>query len=819
MNTTTTLREAKRLYRLGFAIIWLHPKSKRPIGDGWTTGPRKDWKRLQSEYAPGVNIGVRLGAPSQIGKGYLAVVDVDVKSGEKRHRKEALAAAKKLLAGQHCPTVLSGRGGGSRHYYCVTEKPFKTWNAAGSEEYLKYYSPSKAISKRDREELSQAELDQGYRHGRAWEVSLYSDGRQVVLPPSIHPDSNRPYSWAEPVTTADDLPALDFGPSPEKNSIKDVEKRTASPLVGDADLTDFAEEPVMIEWLDISEKVREGILTGRGVKDRSAFLLPASTALLSAGLTKNEILSVLTDPKTFLGACAYEHAQTKSRARAARWVWRYTLARVMEERDAVSIFKSAAKIEPNKKLSKEEREVQDEEIEADQDWRKGLEATQQGKYRATLANCIMMLTNVAGKPGIVGRNEFAGNDYYLVDTPWRSKKGDPVTDIDIVRIKKYFAHMFGVEFSDNPINQALMSVADENRYHPVRDWVRGLKWDGVARIDTWLKDYAGAVGPEPYLSDVSRKFLVAMIARVFRPGVKFDTILILEGNQGTGKSTLLSKLCGEDWFTDAPIKVGDKDGVLTIQAKWLIELGELSSMSKADLEVFKVFISQRQDRIRSPYGKRVEEFPRQIVFAGTTNLDEYLRDLTGNRRFWSVKLTRERIDFDGIEKIRGQLFAEAYQHFILGEELYLCGDEATSQAVLEQAKRLHSDEWMPAVQDIVNGETFAQMGFEMRDVAKRLDQFGAHRLSPTDVHRISRCLKLLGFEKFQEAGGQRRKLWRATKEFTPLKNGHANGLKNGHDPGSNGTARNHAEPRLAVRPKPATKADHRGMEPRNRDFL
>ena len=200
-----------------------------------------------------------------------------------------------------------------------------------------------------------------------------------------------------------------------------------------------------------------------------------------------------------------------------------------------------------------------------------------------------------------------------------------------------------------------------------------------------------------------------------------------------------------------------------MQSKWLIELGELSSLGRAEVESMKAFITQTTDRIRAPYGKRVEEFPRQCVFVGSTNLDEYLKDETGNRRFWPVKCGR--IDFNGVERVRDQLFAEAYQYYLLREPLYLETDSMNLQALAEQSKRAQVDEWMPTVRDIVEGGMIALKGFEMRDVAKRMDMLGANRLSPFDQQRIGKCLKMLGFEKYQESGGQRRKLWRKNAEM------------------------------------------------------
>jgi len=753
-QTTPTLKEAKRLHKLGFAIHWLHPKSKRPVESAWTTGPRKTWEYLKETYTPGLNVGVRLGSPSKVGAWFLAVVDVDVKSTSERHRKEAIKAARAIVGNTNCPVVRSGRGNGSRHFYCVTETPFKGFDAVTSDDTVKVYMPSSKPSKRETENLTEAEIKEGMRLRPAWEISIMSEGRQVVLPPSIHPDSGEPYTWSSHVTQISELPLIHFA-QPEESEEK-KEKTVKENLT----VKDFAVVPVELDWLEISDKIKAGIKTGEGVTDRSAYLLPASTALVRAGLSKNEVLTVLTDPDTFLGACAYEHAKTTNRKRAAQWVFKYTLANVIEESDPSEVFKKAGPLRANKKVV--DREKQDHDLQEDVDWRAYFEKTQNGFPKPTLNNCKLIMQNVCATKDIVGRNEFAAQDFFLTDTPWRSKKGGEVRDIDINRFKFYCAERFRLEFSNNTINEAFMEIADVNRFHPVREYLNSLEWDGTPRIETWLKDYVGGVAPEPYLSAISRKFLVAMVKRVFEPGCKFDQVLILEGVQGSGKSSV-ARVLSDPWFSDAALNVGDKDAVLTMQSKWLMELGELTAFSRADLEVLKAFISQTHDRIRAPYGKRVEEFPRQSVFLGTTNSDEYLRDLTGNRRFWPVKVTAP--DWDRLRIDRDQLFAEAVLFYKMDETIYLDDIELTSQAKEEQAKREAGDEWVSLVADILAGPGFPLREFELRDVASLMDEVGAHKLTPSDVQRVTRCLKLLSCESWREGHGGRRRLWKGSEKM------------------------------------------------------
>lgn len=358
MKYTEIFKEARRLYDLGFAIHWLHPKSKRPVESGWGSGPRKEWSELERTFKAGYNVGVRLGSPSKLASGYLGVVDLDIKSKEERHRTEALSAATGLVGGASCPIVASGRGGGSRHFYCVTAEPFKTFNPAQSEEMVKVHQPSKKPSKAELKQLTPDEIESGVRLSRAWEVSLYSDGRQVVLPPSVHPDSGKLYAWERVLKGAKDLPELRFNGAAKRTTISKGSAATTT-IWPESDF-DFTPKEVEIAWLPISDEVRDAIVSGKGVTDRSAYLMRASNALVSAGLDQDEVLSVLTDPTTYLGACAYEHAQTKDRARAAAWAYRYTLKKVTGERDVTGIFGALPK---PVKLTEEEMEAQAEELE------------------------------------------------------------------------------------------------------------------------------------------------------------------------------------------------------------------------------------------------------------------------------------------------------------------------------------------------------------------------------------------------------------------------------------------------------------------------
>lgn len=348
--------EGKRLYILGFAILWLHEKSKRPVDTGWTTGPRKSWDELKKQYKKGMNIGVRLGTPSKIENGFLAAIDCDIKSKEKRHVHELNTQLKKLAGESSLPEVVSGRGNGSKHLYCRTHKSFAPFTPYHSEEWVKYKAPSKQPSKREREELGVDEIAAGYRLGRAWEISVYSDGRQCVLSPSVHPDTGNTYRWRNNLSDAGDLPFIKFKiPAEEKT------KTFANHIPKTKEKFTFIPNEVDVSWLPVSDEIRDGIVTGAGVDDRSEFLLRAASALNSAGLNRDQILSVLTHSDNYISSCAYEHVQTKRRERAAYWLWKYTVRKILLERPGFIAFDDKPKAKA-RKLTKEEQAAQDAEL-------------------------------------------------------------------------------------------------------------------------------------------------------------------------------------------------------------------------------------------------------------------------------------------------------------------------------------------------------------------------------------------------------------------------------------------------------------------------
>lgn len=763
MSQSPIYSEARRLWRLGAAVHWLHKRQKRPIESGWGSGPRKDWDYLKQTYIEGLNVGIRLGTPSKIKGAFLAVVDVDVKSQDKRHRIEALTAAKSLLGKSHglCPVVTSGRGNGSRHYYCLTAEPFKTWNPAQSTEKVKVFMPSKKPSKAELSQLTEKEIGEGIRIGPAWEISLYSEGRQVVIPPSIHPDSGKPYMWIKPWISVDNLTLVEF-PTPTAAPSEATPGRLFLPPLND----DFKAVPVELWQVPISDQVFQAILHGKDVTDRSGYLLVAASALHSAGLNKLEILSVLTDRDTFLGACAYDHAKTLSRAKAAAWLERYTITKVLKERDAALAFKSAPKAESGvKTLEGAELDEQNKELAEGHNWRKELSRCGkdgEGPPRSTIENVVLILSNTVAKD-LVKRNEFAWRDSYICDTPWGSKADAIIQDDDMPRIAYWLGHRWRFEPPRRVIEDALVVLACKNSFDPVRDWLDGLaKWDGQQRLNTWLRDHFEAQGDPVYLAQVFAKWLTAMVRRVYEPGSKFDWMPIFEGSQGVGKSSFGRVLVGDKFFLDWLPNLADKDSMQSLQGNWAVEMGELSQFRKNELEAIKAFITRTVDKFRPPYGRRLQDSPRRCVFFGTTNRKTYLIDDTGNRRFKPVEVGR--LDFETLRAERDQLFAEAIHlyrtKYNTDLAFELTGQAKVYEAIIHQEKMVEdeSDLMVELMRHFIEkehekeGPKFSFAKFQISQILGVTPVFASYPRNIRNAMFLAKALKKLGGVKWKSNG-------------------------------------------------------------------
>lgn len=306
------------------------------------------------------------------------------------------------------------------------------------------------------------------------------------------------------------------------------------------------------------------------------------------------------------------------------------------------------------------------------DWRGKLKMTAKGGIAQTIENVVTILKNDPKLCDVLAVNEMDHQLVALRSTPWRSVTGaSPWTDTDDAALRYYLERVYGISGKDR-IFDAVNVVAQQASFHPVRDYLNAANWDGVKRVDTLLIDYLGAEDT-PYTRAVTRKALVAAVARIFKPGCKFDYMLTIRGRQGLGKSALIAKLGGK-WFSDSFTTLQGKEAYEQVLGVWIMEVGELAGMRKAEAETIKLYVSKQSDRFRPAYGRRMQEFPRQCIFIGTTNETQFLRDTTGNRRFWVVDTpndpARDMWDELTPETI-SKVWAEAVEYFKAGEPLYL----------------------------------------------------------------------------------------------------------------------------------------------------
>lgn len=333
-----------------------------------------------------------------------------------------------------------------------------------------------------------------------------------------------------------------------------------------------------------------------------------------------------------------------------------------------------------------------EEIE-DIKWASDLEVDFKGKYVSSAKNVNIIFDNDPNLKGLFRQNNFDGKKYVFGSLPWR-KITNPETlkDVDYSGVRNYIESVYGISGGVKVID-ALSIQFEKYSFHPVIEYLRSLDWDGVKRIDTMLIDYFG-IEDNIYSREAMRKTMVGAVARVFNPGVKFDLVLTLVGIQGTGKSTFVKKL-GREWFSDTLTTIKGKEALEQIQGKWLIELGELSALNKAEVEAIKHFISKQEDTFRHAYGRVSETYFRQCIFIATTNKGAFLRDPTGNRRFMPVDVNKNKATKDiwsvEFDNTINQIWAEAVSLYKAGEILYL-SKEAEKIAYKEQSNHSEADD-------------------------------------------------------------------------------------------------------------------------------
>lgn len=363
-----------------------------------------------------------------------------------------------------------------------------------------------------------------------------------------------------------------------------------------------------------------------------------------------------------------------------------------------------------------------------------------------LTNAITVFVHDPRWRGVLAYDEFAESIVTTRMPPWHmtDSGGAAVgdwTEEDTTRAESWLHRAYGLKLSDSKILQAVAVAARGKLVHPVRAYLRGLEWDGIKRLTRWLHTLLGA-DETPYTAAVGKAWLISAVARVMKPGCKVDTMLVLEGKTGIRKSLALRVLTGDAWFTSIAGAIDPTETPQLLRRKWIAELDELASLRRTrEQETIKSFLSRQEDNYRAPYARRARDFPRQCVFAGSTNEDHYLRDPTGARRFWPVRCRK--IWVRGIEIERDQLWAEAVACYDAGERWYFSDDEITKLVVAEQSERYEEDAWTDAI--LEHCSVLQTMGVTMDDVLTRCLGIEMAKWTHADVMRVGAILRRIGW--------------------------------------------------------------------------
>jgi predicted P-loop ATPase len=385
-------------------------------------------------------------------------------------------------------------------------------------------------------------------------------------------------------------------------------------------------------------------------------------------------------------------------------------------------------------------------------WTDELKLDKKGGVQPILSNLILFLRHHPEWNGVLAFDGFAQRVVIRKRPPWREEAPDaPWTDHHESLTRVWFQQQ-DINAGLGDVGRAVQAAARGNLFHPVRDHLDGLAWDGTQRLNTWLTTYFHAKDSE-YVHIIGPRYLISAVARVYEPGCKVDHVLVLEGPQGKQKSEALRTLA-KDWFTDRLSHVASKDAAQEIAGVWLVEIAEMDALTKASASAMKAFLTRRFDRFRPPWARHLINLLRQCVFAGSINPPPggYLKDPTGARRFWPVTCIGM-IDRGGIERDRDQLWAEAVARYKGGAKWWLETPELETLAEAQQAARFKTDLWSRPIKEWIGGRNDVSIGEVLQ---------GALRIEPGDDQehsaeiKVVSILKSMGFKRYYARRGSKR---------------------------------------------------------------
>lgn len=680
----------------GVAVHWLKPRSKAPAGGNkWQDAPVASLDDLRHSYVDGNNVGARLGEPSRTVWGYLYVIDADIRIPELVD--EAWARLEELLPGARAtlPCVASGSGGESRHLYFVSDKVFRSKKLATS-------------AGKHRGADGKWHYD--------FELELFGTGKQVAMPPSIHPDTGLPYRWEREF----DFDGLDSFPCIAASVLENLAVaeeqtfgfETRDPLDFKPGQLESDLDHIPVSDLDYDDWVRLGqALHHQFGGAQEGFDLWLKHTRRSTKFTGDAQVREMRRIKW--RSFGRYRGQPVTMGTVRQWAQNARLDALVGDLDDFDDLDEETG--PCDSAGTGDSDFDDlidapatptaasDDDDLDAVFSKGLDTpgdalpwtsllamNKDGDGIAgNLHNVELIICNDARLIGLIQLNEFTQETVQRTPPGIKKKRraaqpkdvrqlegrvwdvqdklnGDLWSDDRDFAIRSVIEAPstqggYGLKLTDRDLKAAIVLAANRNAFHPVREYLGGLKWDGKERVSGLWVDYVNATD-DAYHRDVARLMMTAAVTRIFEPGHKFDFATILEGLQGKRKSTLIQVL-GRNWFGELDGEFSDQKTMIEMmQGKWLMEIPELTGFSRADVRAIKAFISRQRDRARLAYARRAGEFPRQCIFIGSTNDREYLKDDTGGRRFWPVECRLgpdDEIDTDALERNVDQLWAEA----------------------------------------------------------------------------------------------------------------------------------------------------------------
>ena len=382
-------------------------------------------------------------------------------------------------------------------------------------------------------------------------------------------------------------------------------------------------------------------------------------------------------------------------------------------------------------------------------------------------NVLYCVLNDPTLKGLIKKNDFSQLLERTKDAPWGRPAGEWDEEDDLM-LGEYLLRTYRLGIKGKgTLRDGVLMAARLSKYNPIHDWIKAEAWDGVDRIEHWLVDVYG-VEDRPYTRLVGKCFMMGLVKRAMQPGCKFDYMLILKGEQGLAKSTAFRALAFP-YFTDNAIRVGDKDSLMAMQLAWIVESAELESLNKSETTLIKQFLSAQEDWYRPPYGGQMRKQPRHSVNVGTTNADTFLKDATGDRRFWPLEVRS--VNVEALMAMRSQLLAEALHRVNAGERYWPTREEERELVFPEQAPFKRVDEWENVLDEYVNDTNRPSINemaridrdfFPSTEIYDKALNIKADRIDGNGQMdtRIVNAMKALGFERYRETTGKRRRGYR-----------------------------------------------------------